>query len=123
MGLVAIASIYLERNRRKVNVVAKKLDSMERPKYATVKEATSPQTTVPVNDFDTPVKKEFDYMPNQTCDSPVLLKQFKNSKNDPGMFEPVAESIDQKVVLNSSYPLHGINKLYEDLGFGHIGLE
>ena len=123
MGLVAIASIYLERNRRKVNVVAKKLDSMERPKYATVKEATSPQTTVPVNDFDTPVKKEFDYMPNQTCDSPVLLKQFKNSKNDPGMFEPVAESIDQKVVLNSSYPLHGINKLYEDLGFGHIGLD
>ena len=43
--------------------------------------------------------------------------------NDPGKFEPVAESIDQKAVLTSSYPLHGINKLYEDLGFGHIGLD
>ena len=120
MGLVAISSMYLERNRRKIIVAAKKLDSMEKPKYATVKEATSPQTTVPVNNFDSPVMKEFDYTPNQTCDSPVILKQFKNSKNDPGKFEPVAESIDQKVVLTSSYPLNGINKLYEDLGFGHL---
>jgi len=108
MGLVAISSMYLERNRRKVVVAAKNLELMDRSTYATIKEASSPQTTVPVNEFDKPVEREFDYMPRETCSS--------------GNFEPVAESINQKAVLKSSYPYDNINKLYEDLGFGHIGV-
>lgn len=116
MGLVAIASMYIERNRRKVVVAAKKLESMDfSPRPATVEEASKPQTTVPVNEFDKPVEEEFDYLPHETC-----------SDN----FEPVAESINEKAVLSTIYPLHGSesgtgsNKLYEQMGFGHIqGLE
>ena len=120
MGLVAVASMYLERNRRKVVVAAKKIDLMdwERPEYATVEEASKPQTTVPVNEFDKPDEEEYDYMPHETCDS--------------GNFEPVAPSINEKAVLSTIYPLNkngpesgtGSDELFEQLGFGHIkGLE
>jgi hypothetical protein len=120
MGLVAVASMYLERNRRKVIVAAKKIDLMdwERPEYATVEEASKPQTTVPVNEFDKPDEEEYDYMPHETCDS--------------GNFEPVAPSINEKAVLSTIYPLNkngpesgtGSDELFEQLGFGHIkGLE
>ena len=106
MGLIAISSMYLERNRRKVVVAAKNLKLMEIPTHATIKEATTPQNVVPVNDFDKPDSKEFDYMPTKISD----------------IFESVAPSINQKAVLTSIYPLHGVtpNKLYEELGFGHI---
>lgn len=120
MGLVAVASMYLERNRRKVVVAAKKIDLMdwERPEYATVEEASKPQTTVPVNEFDKPDEEEFDYMPHETCKS--------------GDFEPVAPTINEKAVLSTIYPLNkngpesgtGSDELFEQLGFGHIkGLE
>jgi hypothetical protein len=120
MGLVAVASMYLERNRRKVVVAAKKIDLMdwERPEYATVEEASKPQTTVPVNEFDKPDEEEYDFLPHETCDS--------------GNFEPVAPSINEKAVLSTIYPLNkdgpesgtGSDELFEQLGFGHIkGLE
>jgi hypothetical protein len=120
MGLVAVSSMYLERNRRKVVVATNKIDLMdwERPEYATVEEASKPQTTVPVNEFDKPDEEEYDYMPHETCDS--------------GNFEPVAPSINEKAVLSTIYPLNkngpesgtGSDELFEQLGFGHIkGLE
>ena len=115
-GLMAIAIMYLERNKRKVVVAAKKLDEMDwdQPKQATVEEASKPQTTVPVNEFDKPNNEESDFFPDETCDS--------------GNFEPVAPTINEKAVLASIYPLNkngpeagdGSDELYEKLGFGHL---
>jgi len=115
-GLMAIAVIYLERNKRKVVVAAKKIDEMDwdRPKQATVEEASKPQTTVPVNEFDKPNEEESDFFPDETCDS--------------GNFEPVAPTINEKAVLATIYPLNktgpeagdGSDELFEKLGFGHI---
>jgi hypothetical protein len=116
LGLMTIGVMYLERNRRKVVVAAKKIDLMDwsRPEYATVEEASEPQKTVPVNEFDKPNEEEFDYMPHDTCDS--------------GNFEPVAPTINEKAVLSTIYPLNkngpeagdGSDRLFEELGFGHI---
>jgi hypothetical protein len=115
-GLMAIAVIYLERNKRKVVVAAKKIDEMDwdRPKQATVEEASKPQTTVPVNEFDKPNPEESDFFPDETCDS--------------GNFEPVAPTINEKAVSATIYPLNktgpeagdGSDELFEKLGFGHI---
>jgi hypothetical protein len=116
LGLMAIAVMYLERNRRKVVVATKKIDLMDinRPQQATVEEASQPQKTVPVNEFDKPQNIESDFMPHETCDS--------------GHFEPVAPTINEKAVLSTIYPLNkngpeagdGSDRLYEELGFGHI---
>jgi hypothetical protein len=116
LGLMTVGIMYLERNRRKVVVAAKKIDLMDwnRPEQATVEEASEPQKTVPVNEFDKPDEEEFDYMPHDTCDS--------------GNFEPVAPTINEKVVLSTIYPLNtngpesgtGSDRLFEELGFGHI---
>jgi hypothetical protein len=120
LGFVTIAILYLERNRRKVSVALQKLDQMDiqRPPQATVEEASQPQKTVPVNEFDAPKPEETDYFSQETCDS--------------GDFEPVAPTINEKAVLATIYPLNkngpesgtGSNSLFEKLGFGHIpGLE
>ncbi len=116
LGLMAVASLYLERNRRKVKVAAKKIDLMDnaRPEYATIEEASKPQTTVPVNDFDKPQDEESDYFPVETCES--------------DNFEPVAPTINEKAVLSTIYPLNktgpeagdASDLLYEEMGFGHI---
>jgi hypothetical protein len=97
-------------------VAAKKIDEMDwdRPKQATVEEASKPQTTVPVNEFDKPNPEESDFFPDETCDS--------------GNFEPVAPTINEKAVLATIYPLNktgpeagdGSDELFEKLGFGHI---
>jgi hypothetical protein len=116
IGLVAIALIYLERNRRKVKVAAEKLDAMDYnlPAQATVQEASEPQKTVPVKEFDKPAETEVDFFAHEGCDS--------------GDFEAVAPTINEKEVLYTIYPLHksgpeagtAANSLYERLGFGHI---
>ncbi len=119
-GLMMIAVMYLERNKRKVVIATKKLDSMDwtLPKQATVEEASKPQTTVPVNNFDKPEEEESYYIPSDTCDT--------------DNFEPIASTINEKVVLSTIYPLSkngseagiGADQLFEELGFGHIqGLE
>lgn len=117
-ALMAFALLYLERNRRKVKMAAKKLDEMDfyssRP--ATVQEASEPQKTVPVNEFDTPDHTETPYMPaeDDTCD-------ITN-------FEPVAPTINEKEVLATIYPLNrgapesgsASDELFEKLGYGHV---
>jgi len=119
-GLIAISVLYLERNQRKVSVAREKLDKMdtEVSQQATVEQESQPQTTVPVNEFDTPKHTESDFFSSETCDS--------------GHFEPVAPSINEKEVLATIYPLNkhgpeagtGSNELFEELGYGHIpGLE
>jgi len=111
-GLLAISILYLERNRHKVAIAVKKLDMMDMPSsYASVKEAGTPQKTVPVAEFDLPQLGEVDFLPHETCDS--------------SNFEPIAPTINQKVVLSSAYPLQQngssvADELYEQLGFGHI---
>jgi hypothetical protein len=115
-GLMAIAVMYLERNRRKVVIAAKKLDMMdwEQPKQATVEEASKPQTTVPVNEFDKPEEEESDFFPQDTCET--------------DNFEPVAPTINEKAVLSTVYPLNKTGpeagdaaaELFEKLGFGHV---
>lgn len=116
LGFMAISSLYLERNRRKVKVAAEKIDLMDnsRSNFATVEEAAKPQTTVPVNDFDVPQNEESDFFPVETCES--------------DNFQPVAPTINEKVVLSTIYPLNktgpeagdASDVLYEEMGFGHI---
>ena len=108
MGLIAVSSMYLERNRRKVIMATKKLDLMDFEKYATVKEASEPQKTVPVNEFNEPDPKEMDYIPHKSSNQ----------------FEPVGPSVNEKAVLSTIYPSQNPEKFYEQLGFGHMkGLE
>jgi hypothetical protein len=114
MGLMAIAILYLERNRRKVAVAAAKINRMDvfRKPQATVEQAAQPQRTVPVKPFDKPVEEESAYLPiEEPCD-------ITN-------FEPVAPTINQKAVLASVYPFRNSAEatnpdLFEDLGVGHV---
>jgi len=115
-GLIAIASLYLERNRRKVGLALEKLDAMEVPHapQATVKEASTPQKTVPVRQFDIPAPTESVYVPED------------NGSNQDDNFEAIAPSINQKAVLSTIYPLSssssgsGAQHLFEKMGVGHL---
>jgi len=91
-GFVALAILYMERNRRKIQVGLKKWDALDanQSKLATVEEAHSPQTTVRVAPFDTPDLSEKEYAPQD--DEPL----------DITLFEPVAPSQNEKDVLSSS---------------------
>jgi hypothetical protein len=111
-GLIAIAVLYLERNRRKVGAALEKLDAMDATKklQATVEEATTPQQTVPVLPFDTPSHEETDFLPG-------------DDDYDMTHFEPVAPSINQKTVLASIYNTGSASAsqhLYEQSGVGHL---
>jgi len=113
-GLITIASLYLERNRRKVGLALEKLDAMEVPHspQATVEEASTPQKTVPVREFDTPSPVESTYVP-------------EDDGSDMN-YEPVAPSINQKAVMSTIYPLSsnssgsGAQHLFEKMGLGHL---
>jgi len=114
MGLLVVGVLYMERNRRKVEVAAKKWDAMDvhEPPQATVEQASLPQRTVPVHPFDTPSFRDATFLPEEEMD--VTL------------FEPVGESIQQKHVLEGVYPLSsnaqgsGAAALFEHLGVGHV---
>uniref|UniRef100_A0A6C0IHX5 Uncharacterized protein n=1 Tax=viral metagenome TaxID=1070528 RepID=A0A6C0IHX5_9ZZZZ len=113
-GLMAIAILYLERNRRKIAEALLKIDKMDSAytlhhPQATVEEASQPQKTVPVIPFDVPESFETDFLPTEASDS--------------AFFEPVAETINQKAVLSTIYPSgspSASESLYEKLGFGHV---
>ena len=115
-GLIAISALYLERNRRKVGLALEKLDAMEVPNapQATVKEASTPQKTVPVRQFDIPAPTESVYVPED------------NGYNQDDNFEAIAPSINQKAVLSTIYPLSstssgsGAQHLFEKMGVGHL---
>lgn len=115
-GLIAIAVLYMERNRRKVDHALAKLDAMdpETPQPAKLEEALAPQTTVPVKPFDTPDEEEFSFVPKDIHDDTCSDMNF----------EPVAPSINEKAVLSSAYPSRGSASaaadFYEELGVGHV---
>ena len=116
-GFVTLAILYMERNRRKIQVGLKKWDELDtnQSKLATIEEAHAPQTTVRVTPFDTPDLSEKEYAPD-------------NEPFDITVFEPVAPSQNEKVVLSSSYPVShrsasstsSMESIYEQLGVGHI---
>ena len=116
-GFVALALLYMERNRRKVQIGLKKWDALDAldAKLAPVEEAHRAQTTVKVASFDTPDGSETEYAPQE-------------EDNDISVFEPVAPSQNEKVVLASAYPVGhqsssstaSIGSIYEQLGFGHV---
>jgi membrane protein implicated in regulation of membrane protease activity len=104
---MTIAILYLERNRRKVEIARKKLDAMEVPKHASVKEAYKKTVPVEVPEFDMADGTETDFLPHET-------------REDQG-FEPVDVTINQKSVLSTIYPLdERTDELYEKMGFGHV---
>ena len=114
MGLLVVGVLYMERNRRKVEIAAKKWDAMDvhESSQATVEEASMPQRTVPVAPFDIPDGRESAFLPEEEMDV--------------SLFEPVGESIQQKQVLEGVYPLFnhakgsGAADLFEHLGMGHV---
>jgi hypothetical protein len=79
---------------------------------ATVKEASTPQKTVPVREFDTPSPVESTYVP-------------EDDGSDMN-YESVAPSINQKAVMSTIYPLSsnssgsGAQHLFEKMGLGHL---
>jgi hypothetical protein len=108
---MAFAALYMERNRRKAGLAAKKLDEMEVPRHpqATVQQASLPQTTVPVASFDSADHFEVEYSPSSSSFSDE--------------FEPVDSSINQKAVLSTVYrdgSPSASHQLYEELGLGHL---
>jgi hypothetical protein len=117
-GFMALALLYMERNRRKVQVALTKWDALDAAteRLASVEEAHRPQTTVRVAPFDTPDAGETEYAPQE--DEPM----------DISVFEPVAPSQNEKVVLASAYPVShqaasstaSLGSIYEQLGFGHV---
>lgn len=124
-GFAALALLYMERNRRKVQGGLTKWDALdaETQPLASVKEAHAPQKTVRVAPFDTPHEKETEYEP-MDADEPLDISVFETESS----FEPVAPSLNEKVVMASAYPVShqaatstaSLSSIYEQLGFGHI---
>ena len=107
IAFIAIAALFLERNRRKVGEALKKLDAMEVPKFADVDEAYEKTMPVDVPSFSTPISDDSDFLPQENAET--------------NTFEPVDISINQKEVLSTIYPLdERTDELYEKMGFGHV---
>lgn len=116
-GFVGVGLLYMERNRRKVAGALTEWSALAVTEStpAPVAVAHAPQTTVPVAPFDVPEEHEVEYQP---LEEPM----------DISAFEPVAPSINEKVVLASSHPVShvaststaSLASIYEQLGFGHV---
>ena len=116
-GFMALAILYMERNRRKVQGGLQKWEELDAAQYklASVEEAHRAQSTVRVAPFDTPDESETDYAPQE---EPM----------DISVFDPVAPSQNEKVVLASAYPVghqsssstSSLSSIYEQLGVGHV---
>lgn len=124
-GFVALALLYMERNRRKVQGGLTKWNALdaETPQLASVQEAHAAQKTVRVAPFDTPKETETEYGPVDE-DEPMDISVFETESP----FEPVAPSLNEKVVMASAYPVSqqaststvSLGSIYEQLGFGHL---
>jgi hypothetical protein len=105
LTLVAIGSLYLERNRRKVSVAASKLDKMDSSgdsKPATVQELATPQKTVPVRRFDDAEDISLHFLPGDHMGSDE--------------FHPIGESINDKMALPSAPNGEHAASIFEDAG-------
>ena len=126
-GFVAIALLYMERNRRKVQGGLKKWDALEavsgKAGGAPVEEAHRAQTTVRVAPMQAPRGEETPYEPMGTDRGDDTEEPM-----DVSLFDPVAPTQNEKVVLASSYPVShravsstsSMESIYEQLGVGHV---
>lgn len=117
IGFVAIALLYIERNRRKIQQGLKRWEELDTTprNYATIEEASEPQKTVAVVPFDQPREIETEYAPD-------------DDTMDISVFEPVAPTLNERAVLSSSYPVGhrsststaSMESIYEQMGVGHV---
>jgi hypothetical protein len=126
-GFAAIALLYMERNRRKVQGGLKRWEELEavsgKAVGAPVEEAHQAQTKVRVAPMRTPRGEETEYAPmgNGEATGP-------EEPMDVSVFEPVAPTQNEKVVFASAYPVShravsstaSMESIYEQLGVGHI---
>ncbi len=125
-GFVAIALLFMERNRRKVQGGLRRWEEMDavagKATGAPVEEAHRPQTTVRVAPMLTPHGEETEYSPMEgEATGP-------EEPLDVSLFEPVAPTQNEKVVLASGYPVShrsasstaSMESIYEQLGVGHV---
>lgn len=126
-GFVAIALLYMERNRRKVQGGLKKWEELEavsgKATGAPVEEAHRAQATVRVAPMEMPKGEETPYEPMG-----VDRGDDGEEPMDVSQFDPVAPTQNEKVVMASSYPVShraisstaSMESIYEQLGVGHV---
>ena len=93
MALLVVGLLYLERNRRKIQIAAAHINLMDNndgvAPQATVKQAAKAQTTVPVRKFDEPEDLSLHFLPSDHMGSDE--------------FQPVSgESLNDKIALDSA---------------------
>lgn len=108
---MAVAVLFVERNRRKVSYAQKALDEMDSSKPSTpspIADAFIAPSTIHPAVFNTPASTETGYLPIREMDTAA--------------FEAVADTINEKVVLESVYRQGSAIRadLFEDFGVGHL---
>lgn len=93
MALLVVGLLYLERNRRKIQIAAARINSMDNNDgiaiQASVEQAAKAQTTVPVHRFDEPEDLSLHFLPGDQMGSDE--------------FHPVGgESLNDKIALDSA---------------------
>ena len=105
LALVAIGSLYLERNSRKVAVATSKIDMMDSSgdaKPATMEQLATPQKTVPVRRFDEAEDISLHFLPGEHMGSDE--------------FHPIGESLNDKIALPSAPNGEHAASIFEDAG-------
>lgn len=117
-GFLAMALLFMERNRRKIDHALVKLDQMD-PEKKPLASVDSPSTLT-----------SYETMHPTSSSSPSLLEHGHSSKEgsyvpsddsyDITQFEPVAPTINQKEVMQSLRSSSAAAAFYEELGVGHV---
>lgn len=107
MTLLVVGLLYLERNRRKIQIAASRINKMDNndgiAPYATVEQASKPQNTVPVRDFNEPEDLSLHFLPNDHMGSDE--------------FHSVGgESLNDKIALASAPLGEDAASMFEDIG-------
>lgn len=107
MTLLVVGLLYLERNRRKIQIAAARINTMDNndgiAPQATIVQSSIPQRTVPVQRFDEPEDLSLHFLPGDHMGS-----------ND---FQPVrGESLNDKIALDSSPLGEHAASVFEDIG-------
>jgi hypothetical protein len=107
MTLLVVGLLYLERNRRKIQIAAARINAMDNDDgvapQATVEQASKAQTTVPVRRFDEPEDLSLHFLPGDHMGSDE--------------FHPVSgTSLNDKIALDSAPLGEHAASIYEDIG-------
>jgi hypothetical protein len=108
-AFMAVAILLVERNRRKVSLAQKALDAMDSEARPAAELSAAFVPAVTTVEFNRPAGTEVGFLPVREMDT--------------AEFEPVADSINEKVVMESVYR-HGsasaAAELFEGMGAGHL---